>query len=73
MVSTSFEGGSVTDDECGEVGGDLRRLPAVFRILRLLQSEFDVGIAEGGVQYVDVTLHGFRVSDTRLRQPNIIL
>lgn len=31
MVSTSFEGGGVTDDECGEVGGDLRRLPAVLQ------------------------------------------
>ena len=30
MVSTSFEEGGFTDDECAEVDGDLRRVPAVF-------------------------------------------
>ena len=58
MVLTSFEEGGFADDECGEVGGDL---------------SLTLGSLRVGVQYVDVTLYGFRVSDTQLRQPNIIL
>lgn len=74
MVSTRFEDGSFTDDECGEVGGDLRRLPAVFlESWDYYSLSLTLRSLRVGVQYVDDTLHGFQVSDTRLRQPNIIL